>query len=62
MWRQRTPAPRRLSAPPICIRHELSAAVHPSARVSSTQRTVSDAIALDTSAFFNAKVPPKPQH
>ena len=62
MWRQRTPEPRRLSAPPMCIRQELSAAVQTSAFVSSTARALSDTIALDTSAFFSEKVPPNPQH
>ena len=62
MCTQRTPEPRRLSAPPMCIRHELSAAVQTSALVSSTHRALSDTIALDTSAFFNEKVPPNPQH
>ena len=33
-----------------------------SAPVSSTERSLSDSIAVDTSAFFTANVPPKPQH
>ena len=37
----RTPARWRRSAPPMCIRHELSAAVQTSARVSSTRRSLS---------------------
>ena len=34
----------------------------PRRRVSSTSRTLSASIAVDTSAFFTANVPPKPQH
>src|SRR5581483_1062507 len=61
-WTGRTPARWRCRAPPICIRHELSAATHISARVSSTLRTFALSIASEVSAFFTAKVPPKPQH
>ena len=50
------------AAPPICIRQELSAAVQTSAPVSITARTLSAAIAVETSAFLTANVPPKPQH
>ena len=50
------------SAPPMCIRHELSADVQTSARVSSTWRSLSESIAIDVSAFLTANVPPKPQH
>ena len=46
----------------MCIRQELSAAQTISAPVSSTARTLSASIADDTSAFFTANVPPKPQH
>ena len=46
----------------MCIRHELSAAVQTSARVSSTRRSLSESIAIDVSAFLTANVPPKPQH
>lgn len=48
--------------PPMCIRQELSAAHSTSAPVDSALRTLSVPIAEDTSAFFTAKVPPKPQH
>src|SRR4051812_39038585 len=61
-WTGRTPARWRLSAPPICIRHELSAAAQISARVSRMQRSLSLSIASEVSAFLIAKVPPKPQH
>src|SRR5579885_1260436 len=61
-WTGRTPARWRCSAPPICIKHELSAAAQTSACVSSTLRTFSLSIAREVSAFFTAKVPPKPQH
>ena len=46
----------------MCMRQELSAATHTSARVSSTRRSLSLSIAAEVSAFFTAKVPPKPQH
>ena len=46
----------------MCIRHELSPATSTSASVSRTWRALSAPIATDTSAFFIAKVPPKPQH
>ena len=58
----RTPVRWRESAPPMCIRHELSAAQTTSAPVSSTARTLSASIADETSAFLTANVPPKPQH
>ena len=45
-------APRRR-----CIRHELSAAAQTSARVLCTQRSLSESIAAETSAFLTAKVP-----
>ena len=48
--------------PPMCARHELSPAVHTSAPVLSTQRTLSVSMAVEVSEFFSAKVPPKPQH
>ena len=47
--------------PPMCIRQELSPAHTDSAPVSRTWRILSASIALDTSAFFSANVPPKPQ-
>ena len=71
---RRPPAPRpgassaRLRAggaapPPMCIRHELSAATHTSARgVRARARSLSASIAADMSAFLTANVPPKPQH
>jgi len=46
----------------MCIRQELSPAVHTSARVPSTWRILSASIAAEVSAFFTAKVPPNPQH
>ena len=52
----------RCSAPPMCIRHELSAAAQYSARVSRMQRSLSLSIAIDVSAFLTENVPPKPQH
>ena len=58
----RTPARWRRSAPPMCIRQELSAAVQTSARVSRMRRSLSESIAIDVSAFLTANVPPKPQH
>ena len=62
-WRQRhVRLPVRASTPPICIRQELSVAVHTSAPVATTRVTLSAAIAVDTSAFLTANVPPKPQH
>jgi hypothetical protein len=42
--------------------HELSAAVHISAPVFNTQRTLSASIADEVSGFLMAKVPPNPQH
>ena len=50
------------SAPPMCIRQDVSTAVQTSARVSSTRRSLSPSMAIETSAFLTAKVPPKPQH
>ena len=44
------------------IRHDESPATSTSAPVSRTWRTLSPPMATDTSAFFTAKVPPKPQH
>ena len=49
-------------APPMCIRHELSAAAQYSAPVSSTQRILSESMAIEVSAFFTENVPPNPQH
>src|SRR6185437_13388386 len=60
--RRLTPVRCRLSAPPMCMRQELSSAVHTSAPVSSTQRTLPESIAAETSAFLTANVPPNPQH
>src|SRR5215211_7894235 len=57
-----TPARRRLSPPPMCIRHELSPAVQISASVSRTCRILSESMAAEVSAFLTAKVPPNPQH
>ena len=45
----------------MCIRHELSPAVHTSAPVDSTWRILSASIAVEVSAFFTANVPPNPQ-
>ena len=39
----------------------MSAAVQTSAPLSSTSHSLSDSIAIDVSAFFTEKVPPKPQ-
>ena len=58
----RTPARWRLSAPPMLMRHELSADVQTSAPVSSMWRSLSESIAIEVSAFLTAKTPPKPQH
>ena len=55
-------APVTPERPPICMRQELSVAVQTWAWVSRTHATLSASIATDTSAFFSAKVPPKPQH
>ena len=46
----------------MCIRQELSPAVQTSAPVLLTCRILSASMALEVSAFFSAKVPPKPQH
>src|SRR5829696_3723136 len=46
-----TPARRRPSPPPMCIRHELSPAVQTSASVSRTRRILSESIAAEVSAF-----------
>ncbi len=59
---QRTGAARRRSRPSICIRQELSPATHTSAFVAAMLATLSLPIAVETSAFFTAKVPPNPQH
>src|SRR6185503_4565932 len=58
----RTPVFSRDSPPPMCIRHEASFAVQISAAVSRTALILSASIAVETSGFFSAKVPPKPQH
>ena len=58
----RTPARAWRRPPPMCIRHELSAAVQTSAPVSRIRRSLSVSIAVEVSAFLTAKVPPKPQH
>ena len=57
-----TPDRCRSSAPPMCIRHELSAAQSTSAPLIRTAATLSAQIAADTSGFFTANVPPNPQH
>ena len=57
----RTAEPARLKPPPMCIRHELSPAVHTSAREETTAAVLSASIAVDVSAFLIAKVPPNPQ-
>src|SRR5437868_3409528 len=59
--RVRTPLRRRVRPPPMCMRQELSAAQRASAPVSRTARILSVRIAAEVSAFFIAKVPPKPQ-
>jgi hypothetical protein len=46
----------------MCIRQELSPALHSSAWVDSTLRILSASMAAETSGFFTAKVPPNPQH
>ena len=46
----------------MCIRQELSPAVHTSARVASTLRILSASMAVEVSAFLTANVPPNPQH
>ncbi len=46
----------------MCMRQELSPATSTSAPVSRTCRALSAPIATEVSAFFTAKVPPKPQH
>ena len=56
------PSPRRRSPPPMCIRHELSQAQTPSAPEATIAASFSSSIALETSAFLTANVPPKPQH
>jgi hypothetical protein len=40
----------------------LSTAAQTSAPVPSTQRSLSDSIAIEVSAFLTANVPSKPQH
>ena len=57
-----TPVRCRVSAPPMCIRQELSAAHSTSAPLRRTAATLSAHMAADTSAFFTANVPPNPQH
>jgi hypothetical protein len=51
-WTVRTPVRMRLSPPPMCIRQELSPALHSSARVDSTLRILSASMAVETSGFF----------
>ncbi len=46
----------------MCIRHELSQAHTASAPLATTAASFSSSIAAETSAFFTANVPPKPQH
>ena len=46
----------------MCIRQLLSQAVQASAPVLRMAVVFSASIALETSAFLTAKVPPKPQH
>ena len=54
---------RRDRPPPMCVRQELSAATTISAPVSTDpRRTCRRAWRPETSAFFSANVPPKPQH
>ena len=58
----RTPAAAAPRPPPMCIRHELSPAVHTSAPVVADAASLSASIAAEVSAFLTANVPPKPQH
>ena len=58
----RTPVRSRDRPPPMCIRQDESPAVHTSAPVLSTERILSASMAVETSGFFTAKVPPNPQH
>ena len=51
-----------LEPPRRCRRHDASHAQTASAPVSSTRRSLSESIAVETSAFRRANVPPKPQH
>src|SRR5215469_2655713 len=51
----------RCSLPCMCIRQELSHAVQTSASVLKTAPSFSSSIAVETAAFFTAKVPPNPQ-
>ena len=46
----------------MCIRQELSTAHSTSAPVEAALRALSEPMAADTSGFFTANVPPKPQH
>ena len=57
---RRAPAAER---PPICIRHELSPAAQTvGAGLEHAAAPCRRAIAVETSAFLTANVPPKPQH
>ena len=58
----RTSMPRRWRPPPMCIRHELSQAHTAPAPLATTAASFSSSIAVETSAFLTANVPPKPQH
>ena len=51
----RTPARWRESAPPMCMRHELSAEAHTSAPVSRIVRTLSVSIAIEVSGMFGSR-------
>lgn len=62
MCTDRIPVESRVMVPPMCMRHELSAAHSTSAPVDSALRTLSAPIAAETSEFFSANVPPNPQH
>ena len=53
---------RRDRPPPMFIRQDASPAVHRSAPVPTTLRTLSASIADEVSAFLMENVPPKPQH
>ena len=57
----RTPAFRRRSPPPICIRQELSGAVTTSASVARMCAILSVSIAEDSAGCLTANVPPNPQ-
>ena len=45
----------------MCSRQDASPAVHTAAPVAATLASLSASIAADTSWFFSANVPPKPQ-